>query len=195
MVLEPLGSNGESMDTHRTEWPKSPQDRNLPPGITAKLWHSVGAPSGCTLSTNSSDLNTTRQLLARLKAQDIAPLFHIPLWHSQLPKHTTLLCPAGFTDLPILCLLKLLWEISSKINVLSQTKLGKTFVPYLSPGWLACFGGNKDTAQKTLDWQDPPFGNFMARDKKKIQAWFPNLRSYASHSLVFRSGFCSQVAD
>lgn len=73
----------------------------------------------CTLSTNSSDLNTTRQLLARLKAQDVAPLFHIPLWHSQLPKHTTLLCPAGFTDLPILCLLKLLWEISSKINVLS----------------------------------------------------------------------------
>lgn len=121
MVLEPL--SGESMDTHMTKWPKSPKERNLPPGIAAKLRHSVCAPfcapSECTLSTNSSDLNTISQLSARLGAHDFAPLAHIPRWHSQMPKHTMLLYPAGFTDLPIRCLFKLFWEISSKINVLS----------------------------------------------------------------------------
>lgn len=59
MVLEPLGSSGESMDTHH----KVTKDGNLPTGIAAKLRHSVGAPfcaaSECSLSTNSSDLDTT----------------------------------------------------------------------------------------------------------------------------------------
>lgn len=57
--------------------------KGLPPEITAKLRHPVGAPSCApserTLSTQSPDLNTTSQLLARLKAHDFTPLFHIPL--------------------------------------------------------------------------------------------------------------------